>query len=213
MVSQAKTHVAPSRRALPQEVVDGYKRDRVALALAEVASESSVGDLTVTALTKRAKIARNTFYELFANRHDAVRYSVELGNRRLREAIDRGADQGGGWQNRVRGVISTLLAEVAAEPALAELSLVQGGVVERPPVGPFDPALIESFAGVLHAGRRERQQPLPGPRTEELLACGILTVVAQRLRRGEAETLPTLSSELAEIAMLPFTPEAAPSYS
>jgi AcrR family transcriptional regulator len=202
-----KSAVSPGRYQLPKEMVDAFKRERVVHGIGDAARDLDVKRLTVTDITKRAKMARNTFYELFDNREDALRYAVAAGNRRLRDAIDRAADQDGGWEKRTKAALRELLAEVAAAPGLAELCLAQGSSVEQPQAIPFDPALIETLAGILRAGRPERSQPGPGPRLEELLACGILSVIAKRLREGDIGGLPNLATELFELVSLLFPTE------
>lgn len=194
---------APSRQRLPQEVVDGYKRERVAHALSVVVREVGLPSLTVSLLVKQAAMARNTFYELFANREEVVEFALELGNARLRKAIEDGVASGGRWQRRIEAAIERLLDTVEDDPHMAELCLVHGAGAENANA-PFDSDLVETVAGILRPGRKDAPSPGPGPFTEELVAYGILRVVAERLRRGEAESLRGLAGELSELATRPF---------
>ena len=76
---------------------------------------------------------------------------------------------------------------------------------------PFDPALVDNLAGVLRPIRSQTRSALPGTRTEELTAYGILSVVAARLARDEAVSIEELSPELAAFARGPFVGFAQPS--
>lgn len=148
-------------------------------------------------------MARNTFYELFANRQDAIRFALELGNARLKQAIKEGAASGERWPRRMGAIIESLLDTVVGDPRLAELCLVHGRGFNDAGA-PFDPGLVETLAGVIRPARRSSPKPGPGPRTEELIAYGVLSVIAERLRREEAGPSRVLAGELSELAVLPF---------
>src|SRR4051794_26295077 len=107
------------RLPLPLEVIDGYKRERVAHALSLTVHEVGLPGLTVSLLVKRAAMARKTFYEIFANREDALGFAVAMGNARLKKAIDDGAAGGGRCRRRIEAAIERLLDTVEADPHLA----------------------------------------------------------------------------------------------
>lgn len=205
MVSKRRyEELGAGRQKLPREISDRYKRERAVAAVSALVHEVGPGALTVTLLTKRAKMARNTFYELFDDRGDALSYAVRAGNAKLKRAIDEGATGSDDWLPVLRMTMDSLLEAVAADPRLAELCLVHGRVVESV-ASPFDPELVQTIAGVLRPGRRGGPAPGPGPRTEELIAYGILSVIAERLRRGDVDSLRGLGGELSDLASRPFT--------
>lgn len=195
----------PGQQRIPQEFIDRYKRERALRALAAVTREVGPSRLTVALIASRGKMARNTFYELFDNSDDAFRGALELASDKLRSAIGAAADTEGTWAKRVAQVIQALLTTAAEEPDLAALSLLHYGAIPGAK-SPFDPVVVDSLAGVLRPGRKEAPAPLPlpGPRTEELIAYGILGVMAERLRCGEPEAFETLGAELTELAVRPF---------
>jgi hypothetical protein len=129
------------------------------------------------------------------------RERVALGNARLKKAIVDGA-AGDGWQKRVEATLERLLDTVEADPYLAELCLVHASGLEAAAT-PFDPVLVQTLAAALRPKRNEGPEARPGPRIEELVAVGILSVVAERLRRGEAESLRGLAGELSVLATGP----------
>jgi AcrR family transcriptional regulator len=184
-------------------VVDWYKRERVARAAGLVAHEVGLPGVTVSLLVQRAAMARNTFYELFANRDEALLFAIELGTARLRKAIDDGLASRGPWERRTKAAIESLFDAVEDDPMMAELCLVHApGLRDR--AVPLDPDLVQTLAGILRPGRGDGPKPGPGPHTEEIVALGILTVVAERLRRGESSSLRVLAGELFTLALLLF---------
>jgi AcrR family transcriptional regulator len=200
---------SPGRQGLPKEFLDEVKRERTAFGLAEVACEFGLRNVTITMIVTQAKMARNTFYELFANRDAAVRYAAELGNRKLTEAIDQAAEHDGPWAQRIEAIISQLLTSAETAPDLIELCLVHAQGAQGIPI-PFDPDLVQTLAGVMRPGRDDAAKDKPGPRTEELLAHAVLSVIAAHLRKGETETLPGLQGELTELVTRPFlTPKVS----
>lgn len=188
---------------IPQELRDAYKRERAARAVAELVHEVGTHQLTVTLITEKARMARATFYELFGNRDQALNFAAELGNRRLKEAVQNSLDGNVGWQDRVRAALEALIEAVEAEPYLSELCLAHSWVGRELTSGPYDPELVEELAGVLRPNRNEAPNPGPSPRTGELLAYAALSVIAQRLRNEEVESLRKLGGELSEVVM-PF---------
>ena len=199
----------PARQGLSKDFLDEVKRERTAFGLAEIACEFGLRNLTIAMIVAQAKMARNTFYELFGNREEAVRYAAEFGNRRLWEAIDQASDHKGPWAQRVETIISQLLVTAEAAPDLTELCLLHARGGEGVSV-PYDEQLVQTLAGVIRPGRGDGAEAAPGPRTEELLAYAILSVIATRLNRGEAEALSGLQGELAALATGPFLASKAP---
>ncbi len=187
----------PTRPLLPQAFVDERKRERCALALGEAVHEVGVGGLTVTLVTKRARIARNTFYDVFKGQEEALLYSYELGNRRLREALE-GVDSCGGT---LEETVEALLAAAEREPYLIEHCLVHGrGLIHG--TGPYDPTLVEVLAAALGEARGGTREGDVNSTVEELLALGILSLISSHLRRGETRSLTTLSGPLAQFVRI-----------
>jgi AcrR family transcriptional regulator len=197
----------PSREPLSQDFIDGFKRERTALALSELVHELGLSKLTVSLITSRGKMARTTFYSLFESREAAVAYAIDLGHRRLRAAIERTVHPGRPPWERAKAVIDALLSVAETEPYLVELCLFHGRGGEEAAI-PFEPDVVESLAGVLRAIPRHTHKPEPNPRAEEFVALGILALISERLSRGEAEGLRDLGPELTKVASLYLDPDA-----
>jgi hypothetical protein len=143
------------------------------------------------------------FHELFDDPEAAVRHAFAVGNARLKEAIADGAAGGDPWPRRMETMIDRLLDTVEKDPSLAALCLVYGRRAGGP-AAPFESGLVQALAGVIRPGRQHGPKPGPGPRAEELVAYGVLGVIAERLRRDEADSLRGLEGELSELVTMPF---------
>jgi AcrR family transcriptional regulator len=191
------------RPLIPRQIVDDHKRERCAVALAELVDELRGALPTITQVTERARIARQTFYRLFENQEDALRYACDLGNRRLATAV---ASASGSlpWEERLQAAIGALVQAAQREPALVKLCLSYGSIRPDRTGGAFDPVLLDGLASLVGQGRRGRPGQEPGQRTEELVAGAIVSVLADRLRGGEVSSLGGLTAELSALAALLF---------
>jgi AcrR family transcriptional regulator len=193
----------PGRVALPVEFRNEFKRERMALAVAELAHRVGVHKLSVNLITAEAKMSRGTFYELFKSREEAVGYAANYANGKLRAAIQRAADGEDAWPRRVESVVAATCETVAAAPQRYELSLLEGCAVDANWT-PFDPDLVQALTEALRPALPEAEGPGRSKRTDELSVYGLLSVIVERLRRGEADGLPALTGELAELVRIPY---------
>jgi AcrR family transcriptional regulator len=164
---------------------------------------------TVAHITRRARVSRRTFYELFANREECLAAV-------LTDLIDRiqceiaTLDLGGlAWQERVRVGLGVILGFLDGEPELARVCVVQalgGGaaVLER------REQVLACLAGVVDEGRWEhaRGGQLTPLTAEGLVGAGF-TIVYARLLRREREPLVALQSELMGLIVSPYLGPAA----
>jgi AcrR family transcriptional regulator len=65
------------RHGLGREFVEGHQRARLVAAVAAVAHELGITELTVVRITERARMSRKTFYEFFEGRKDCLRFACE----------------------------------------------------------------------------------------------------------------------------------------
>lgn len=179
------------------------KRERLATVVGKLVHERGTKATTAGRIAARAGIARSSFYELFENREDALRYAIHVGEQRLLKAIEGVLDREDGWEERVGAIFSAFLAAAQADPFLAELALISRGAEGAPGLGPCNPKLVDALASALRPGWRGVDEA-GGPRAEELLVLGVLGLVAGRLRRGEADGLLALTPELTRLATSAF---------
>jgi AcrR family transcriptional regulator len=132
--------------------------------------------------------AKGTLYRYFRSKEELFLSAVDLGLRRLREAVDAGTDEATGSRERVARAITTGLAFFDANPEFAEL-LIQGraefpGRMRRTWLAHRDAALgpwRELYCGPT---AQDGVRPMPAERSLDVvgaLVCGAV------FRRGLAE--------------------------
>jgi AcrR family transcriptional regulator len=161
---------------------------------------------TVAHITRRARVSRRTFYELFPNREACLAAVLEGAAQRVRAEIARAGLEGAPWRERVRGGLWVILSFFDREPALAWVCVVQSlragqGVLER------RAEILGALAAVLDEGRAESTRARGSecaPLTAEGLVGAAFSIVYARLLRGAPEPLGDLLGELAAMIVLPY---------
>lgn len=205
------TAVAPAEEQLPHEFVVLHQRSRILQALAEEVVEKGYRQVTVADIVRRAGVARNTFYESFANKEQCFLAVSDLAGE---EAMHRVADAVRGasheWPEQVRAGIRAFLGFVAGESALARVFVVES-LSAGPAAAERYERTVRAVAPFFRLGRRdcEAGDQLP-PTLEETIVGGIFWVVYQRIVVGRPEELEGLLDELVEFALTPYLgPDAA----
>lgn len=186
------------RPVLPREFIEASRRRTFARAVAEIVHESGVHAMTVTRICRAARSARTTFYDLFENVNDCLRYAVGEGFEHLFAPVREVGEQDDDWLLRVERAITGFYAAVAAEPLLAELLLVHSFAVQMEDDDRDFDAGVAAMVALLAGGRGRsaaRGEPVL-PLTEDYLARVVISLAALKLRQGEEETLPFHGREM-----------------
>jgi AcrR family transcriptional regulator/DNA-binding MarR family transcriptional regulator len=185
------------------------QRSRLLAATVHTVEELGYARTTVATITRRARVSRRTFYDLFENREDCLVAVLEDAALRVDAEIERVGLAGLPWRERVRGGLWTILSFLDREPVLARVCVVQAlrgsqGVLER------REEILRELAGILDEGCGEsaRGSECP-PLTAEGLVGAAFAIVYARLLRGEREPLTELLPELMGMIVLPYMGPAA----
>jgi AcrR family transcriptional regulator len=194
------------RHGLSPEFVARNQRERLIAALTEVLFEVGYQKTTVSLIGQRASVSKSDFYKHFGSKDDCFFAAYELGIERIRAQVLAacGRHDAGEWSARVSDGISSLLALLTAEPALASIILVEGLRAGR---GVYDryQAAVESFVPYL----RDGAPGAPGggavpAATDEAVIGGIASLLGRRLLAGEGERLDQLLPDVLEFALTPY---------
>jgi AcrR family transcriptional regulator len=199
-----------SRGDLPRAQVLRIQRSRLLAGALEAVEEEGYAAAMVGHITRRARVSRRTFYELFENREACLAALVRdiLG---MVEAELAQADlEGLVWRERVRGGLWAILSFFDREPALARMVVVhalRGG----PQVQALREQVFARLAAIIDAGREEGSRVADcTPLTAEGLVGAGFGILYLRLSREQREPLTGLLGELMSMIALPYCgPEAA----
>jgi AcrR family transcriptional regulator len=194
------------RHGLSPEFVAQNQRERLISGLTEVLYEVGYRKTTVSLIGRRASVSKSDFYKHFESKDDCFFAAYEAAVERIRrQVVEACSGHGAGeWSLRVRDGIASLLALLAADPALASLSLVEGlragrGINDR------YLAAVESFVPYLRQDAPTASGGAPVPTaTGEAVVGGIASLLGRRVLAGEAEQIDELLPDVLEFALTPY---------
>ncbi len=194
------------RHGLSPEFVARNQRERLIAGLTEVLFEVGYQKTTVSLIGQRASVSKSDFYKHFESKDDCFFAAYEAAVERIRKQVtDTCAERKDAeWSLRVRDAIASLLKLLAADPALASISLVEGLRAGR---GIYDryQAAVESFVPYLRDGAPKAPEGDPVPAAmDEAVVGGIASLLGRRVLAGEAERIDELLPDVLEFALTPY---------
>jgi AcrR family transcriptional regulator len=117
------------RHKLSREEVAAAQRERLLRALGDAMAEKGYARTSVADVLRRARVSRETFYELFDSKEDCFMSAFEDANERLIAAVARArtgprAESSTPLQ-RLEAVLGGYLEALAADPAYARIFLIE----------------------------------------------------------------------------------------
>jgi AcrR family transcriptional regulator len=181
------------------------QRSRLLTAAAGVIDELGYSRTTVTDITRRARVSRRTFYDLFEDREDCMLAVFEDVIALLRrEVLATVGAEGRVWRERVRIGLWTILSFLDREPVLARVCVVQASrsgtrALER------REEVLRELADILDGGREEGARSKACPQlTAEGLVGAVFGILYGRLLKDEHPLLTDLFGELMSMIALPY---------
>lgn len=194
------------RHGLSPEYVARNQRERLIAGLTEVLYEVGYQKTTVSLIGRRAAVSKSDFYKHFESKDECFYAAYDAAIERIREQVLIACRRhpGDAWPPRVRDALYALLAALAADPALATLSLVEG---LRAGPGMYDryQAALEGFVACLREGAPPAPDGGEVPRaTDEAIVGGIAALLGRRVLAGETAEVGNLLPQVAEFALTPY---------
>jgi AcrR family transcriptional regulator len=200
----------PSRGGLPQVQVAEIQRSRLLAGALDAIEEHGYAQMTVAQITRRSRVSRRTFYELFEDREACLLALLDDALASIAEDL-AAADLGGlAWRERVRGGLWAILRFCDREPALARV-LVDQSLHGGPRAIERRDEINARLAAILDEGRLESARAAQcSPLTAEGLVGAAVGIAGSRLLRGgRREPLAGLLGELMSVIVLPYLGTAA----
>lgn len=193
------------RHGLPRAFVVSNQRERIIDALAVVCATKGYAAATVEDVIAQAGVSRRTFYDLFSSKQECFLIAYELVMDRVIRAVERAYASGNcEWPQRMTRLLRTLLSQLAAEPELARLVMVDVLAAGQAALECRDAAL-RRFEAFFNAGAIE----LPLPDQEwQLLARAVVGGLAEalhnRIATGGTDRLPDAGPDLLYCMLVPY---------
>lgn len=184
------------RHGLSREQVEGSQRTRLLRAMVDVMADKGYAGTSVADILRRARVSRETFYELFGSKEECFMSAFELGYAAILHATAQSSDEAEPV-DRFSQVLEDYLRALASDPAAARVFLVEvyaagPSALERR--HELQGQLVESIAELTGASSEEERFAV------EAILAGLVQMVTARVAVGDAEGLRELHGPTVELA-------------
>jgi len=192
------------RHGFSREQVAHNQRERLIAGLATAVAEKGYRAVTITDVTKQARVSRRVFYENFEGKEECFLAAFEVVIAHIRELAAEAISSANDWPGRAIAAARAVLLFFAAEPDLARLCLVESQAAGPTVSARFHEAVHE-VVPYLQQGRAERgsARQLP-PTTEESILGALVLLASRKVAAGEAAQLEDLLPDFAEFILAPY---------
>lgn len=164
------------RPMLNPAVMSRFRRERLMNACAELVADHGFYNITVGDIVSRARVARNTFYDLFSNKAECFEQTVGWIADKALTAVDEAVAAGDSFETKLDGSVDALVDFVNEQPGWARCVLIEA------PAGAPD---LHEYT----LRRFAKMTELPAP-IDEMLAGGVAWVLYRHLvERDSGEDL------------------------
>lgn len=196
------------RHKLPREFIAHTQRDRLIDAMAQTVAKRGFA-ATVTEVCKAAKVSTRAFYPHFADKEECFMATFDCGVGLLQGRVSKAYAQPANWPVRMRRGLEELLHLLAAEPAFANLA-----IVEMLAAGPRGRErvrqLLQNFQLFFEDAPWQSGQPRVPPVVVEAVVAGVFGLLFNHVSTKRATELPDLLPEITYFVLVPFIgPRAA----
>lgn len=185
------------------------QRTRLLGAAVSVFDELGYQGATIAHITRRARVSRRTFYELFGDREECLLAVIDDALRALEGELAGGEPQRPSWCERVRVGLRVVLELCDRDPALARVCVVQSSRAGSAVLARRE-TILARLVAVVDAGRGESERAQGcSPLTAEGLVGAVLRIVQRRLQERDGGQLVELEGQLMSVLVLPYLGVAA----
>jgi AcrR family transcriptional regulator len=199
-IAAGKDRLPPGRHGLPRELVAENQRERLLNGVVEAVAEHGFAATTIGRITDAAKISRRTFYECFANKEDCYLAAYAMIDEHVRGSMLAASDPSDPWPEQVRDRLAALLEILSRDLAVARFYLTEplaaGGEIAA--------RYRDAMQLLAETIRPETPLDMDVEVRDQALMGGIATLIARRLKSGEASRLGELLPDLTELALAPY---------
>jgi AcrR family transcriptional regulator len=193
------------RHGLPPQFVASNQRERIVIAVAQVCSTAGYAAMSVEDVVVASGVSRRTFYDNFQDKEDAFLAAYDEVTSRLLVRVKAAYDANDDIIDRAREGLRALLGFLAAEPAFADMCVVEA-LAAGPMVVEHRNANLRMLSDLIDetAAAAMPDGTPPSPIIAQALVGGIFEVVYSRVLAGRHDELPGLLPGLIFTLLLPY---------
>jgi AcrR family transcriptional regulator len=211
---RAEGRLPSGRSDLPRQFIVKSQRERIVDATAAIVAEKGLAALTIPEIARRANVSNQTFYDIYASKHDAFLGAQKVGmHQALMVAVEAYQAQEDDWPRATRAGLRALVDYLASEPAHAHLSLVDT-FAACPEAIEIRNSTIQAFAAYFGPGYELAGDGVEVPAIAgEAIAGGIWQVLHHYVENDCVTELRGAAPQMTYFALTPFVgPEKAAAY-
>jgi AcrR family transcriptional regulator len=211
---KAEGRLPSGRSDLPRQVIVKSQRERIVDATAAIVAEKGLTALTVPEIARRANVSHQTFYDIYASKHEAFLGALKVGlHQALTIAVEAYQEHQDDWPRAAQAGIKALLEFLASEPAHAHLSLVDT-FGACPQAIEIRNSTLEAFAAYFGPAYELARDEFEVPAIAgEAIAGGVWQILHHYIENDCLAELPGALPQLTYFALTPFLgPAAAAAY-
>ncbi len=192
------------RHGFSREQVAHNQRERLIAGLATAVAEHGYAAVTITHITREAKVSRRVFYENFEGKEECFLAAFDVVVAHVGELVAEAVEAAPDWPHQAIAAAREALAFLASEPDLARLCLVESQSA-GPVVAQRFHAAVRELVPPLQQGRGERSDARELPvSTEESTIGALVSLSARKAAAGEAAALGDLLPDFTEFILAPY---------
>jgi AcrR family transcriptional regulator len=194
------------RSALGRGEVLNSQRARIVDATAEIVAEKGLAGLTIPEIARRANVSNETFYGIYASKHDAFLGAQKVGMRQALRVADAAFRRRlPDWPEAIATGLRALTDYLISEPAHAHLSIVDT-FGSSPDTILIRQQTMAAFASYLTPGYELAQPEAPAPAiAAEAVVGGCWQILHHYVDAGRLRDLAALTPQLTFLTLAPFT--------
>jgi AcrR family transcriptional regulator len=207
----AEGRLPSGRHDLPRDLVVKSQRERIVDATAAIVAEKGFAGLTIPEIASRANVSHETFYEMYATKHDAFLGAQKVGlHQALRVTVEAYETHSGEWRDGIVAGMHALMEYVCSEPSHAHLTLVDT-FGASPEAIEIRESALGAFTAYLRPGFDHAPADVDVPEiAAEAVAGGIWQVLHHYIEHERLNELCDALPQLIFLTLNPFLgPEAA----
>jgi AcrR family transcriptional regulator len=180
------------------------QRERILDAVTNLTARSGYSALTVEGIATEASVSLQAFYQHFCDKEDAFLVAYDIGHDKALALVEQAYRSEPDWRHGVRAAIAALFRFLAAEPAYAQMALVDVlAATERSTERAFRGAA--SYAQMLLPGLdRGPAQGRPPDITLQAITGGLFELALHHAMQRRMHELPAMIPRATFFALAPF---------